>query len=81
MRNSCRLELGGGLVQELPIIRIIPIESHRLKLQNTFRTPVYTTQQRSNSSGFGWVFDADLSTNDHPSHGILQGVCLVLNTD
>ena len=27
------------LVQELPILHIIPIESHKLKLQNTFRTP------------------------------------------
>lgn len=27
------------LVQELPVLQIIPIESHKLKLQNTFRTP------------------------------------------
>ena len=27
------------LVQELPILQIIPIEAHKLKLQNTFRTP------------------------------------------
>jgi hypothetical protein len=27
------------------------------------------------------VFDADLATNDHISHWVLQGVCLVLNTD
>ncbi|KAJ2996626.1 Dynein heavy chain 10, axonemal [Globomyces sp. JEL0801] len=81
-RNSLvRLESGGRLVQELPILRIIPIESHRLKLVNTFRTPVYTTQLRRNAAGVGWVFDADLSTNDHISHWVLQGVCLVLNTD
>ncbi|TPX63919.1 hypothetical protein SpCBS45565_g06282 [Spizellomyces sp. 'palustris'] len=76
-----RLETGGRLLTELPILRIIPIESHRLKLVNTFRTPVYTTQQRRNASGDGWVFDADLSTNDHGSHWVLQGVCLLLNTD
>ncbi|KAJ3055760.1 Dynein heavy chain 10, axonemal [Rhizophlyctis rosea] len=76
-----RLESGGRLLTELPILRIIPIESYRLKLVNTFRTPVYTTQQRRNASGVGWVFDADLSTTDHVSHWVLQGVCLVLNTD
>lgn len=75
------LDSGGRLVQELPILRIIPIEAHRLKLVNTFRTPVYTTQLRRNAGGVGWVFDADLSTNDHTSHWILQGACLVLNTD
>jgi dynein heavy chain, axonemal len=76
-----RLDSGGRLLQNLPILRIIPIESHRLKLVNTFRTPVYTTQLRRNASGVGWVFDADLSTNDHTSHWILQGACLLLNTD
>jgi dynein heavy chain, axonemal len=76
-----RLENGGRLVRELPILRIIPIEAHRLKLVNTFRTPVYTTQLRRNAAGVGWVFDADLSTSTHTSHWILQGVCLVLNTD
>ncbi|KAJ3114591.1 Dynein heavy chain 10, axonemal [Phlyctochytrium bullatum] len=76
-----RLESGGRLLQELPILRIIPIESHRLKLVNTFRTPVYTTQLRRNASGIGWVFDADLATNDHVSHWVLQGVALLLNTD
>lgn len=77
-----RLENGGGvLVQDLPILRIIPIESSRLKLTNTFQTPVYTTQLRRNASGLGWVFDADLNTMDHNSHWILQGCCLLLNTD
>ncbi|KAI8847268.1 dynein heavy chain and region D6 of dynein motor-domain-containing protein [Chytridium lagenaria] len=46
-----RLESGGRLLRELPILRIIPIEAHRLKLVNTFRTPVYTTQLRRNASG------------------------------
>jgi dynein heavy chain len=27
------------------------------------------------------VFEADLKTDKHPSHWVLQGVCLVLNTD
>lgn len=32
------------LVTELPIMQCIPIEASKLKLQNTFRTPVYVTQ-------------------------------------
>ncbi|KAI9188096.1 hypothetical protein H9P43_002487 [Blastocladiella emersonii ATCC 22665] len=76
-----RLVPGSGLVQPLPILRIVPIEVAKLKLINTFKTPVYTTQQRRNAAGVGWVFDADLATRDHPSHWVLQGVCLVMNTN
>ncbi|KAK3083644.1 hypothetical protein FSP39_000711 [Pinctada imbricata] len=69
------------LIQELPVLKIIPIEAYRLKLQNTFRTPVYVTSQRRNAMGVGLVFEADLSTTEHLSHWVLQGVCLILNTD
>lgn len=31
--------------------------------------------------GVGLVFEADLRTQVHSSHWILQGVCLTLNTD
>ena len=31
--------------------------------------------------GVGLVFEANLRTEEHPSHWILQGVCLVLNVD
>lgn len=31
--------------------------------------------------GVGLVFEADLRTEEHPSHWVLQGVCLVLNVD
>jgi dynein heavy chain len=75
-----RMTPKGALLQELPIIRIIPVETNRLKLQNTFRTPVYTTQQRKDATGVGMVFEADLRSFDHSSHWVLQGVCLVLNT-
>ncbi|KAJ7419933.1 Dynein heavy chain 10, axonemal [Willisornis vidua] len=68
-------------VVELPVLRIIPTEAHRLKLQNTLRTPVYTTSQRRNAMGFGLVFEADLYTTRHISHWVLQGVCLTLNAD
>uniref|UniRef100_U3K3Y5 Dynein-1, subspecies f n=1 Tax=Ficedula albicollis TaxID=59894 RepID=U3K3Y5_FICAL len=68
-------------VVELPILRIIPIEAHRLRLQNTLRTPVYTTSLRRNAMGFGLVFEADLYTTKHISHWVLQGVCLTLNAE
>ncbi|XP_076363131.1 dynein heavy chain at 89D isoform X2 [Tachypleus tridentatus] len=69
------------LVQPLPVLKIIPVETHRLKLQNTFRTPVYTTSDRRNAMGVGLVFEADIRTTDHISHWILQGTCLLLNID
>ncbi|XP_006894689.1 PREDICTED: dynein heavy chain 10, axonemal [Elephantulus edwardii] len=69
------------LVVDLPILKIIPIEAQRLKLQNTFRTPVYTTSMRRNAMGVGLVFEADLFTTRHISHWVLQGVCLTLNSD
>jgi len=69
------------LVTELPIMQIIPVEASKLKLHNTFRTPVYVTQNRKNAMGVGMVFEADLATTDHTSHWVLQGVCLCLNID
>ncbi|XP_072908128.1 dynein axonemal heavy chain 10 [Hemitrygon akajei] len=69
------------LVTELPVLKVIPTESHRLKLQNTLRTPVYTTSMRRNAMGVGLVFEADLFTTRHVSHWVLQGVCLTLNSD
>ncbi|XP_076621651.1 dynein heavy chain at 89D [Colletes latitarsis] len=69
------------LVEELPILIVIPVEAHRLRLQNTFKTPVYTTSNRRNAMGEGLVFEANLATPEHISHWVLQGVCLILNTD
>jgi len=69
------------LVAELPIMQVIPIEASKLKLHNTFRTPVYVTQARRNAMGVGLVFEADLATTEHPSHWVLQGVSLCLNID
>ncbi|XP_027024931.2 dynein axonemal heavy chain 10 isoform X2 [Tachysurus fulvidraco] len=69
------------LVVQLPILKVIPIESQRLKLQNTLRTPVYTTSMRRNAMGVGLVFEADLFTTKHHSDWVLQGVCLCLNSD
>ncbi|XP_066245712.1 dynein axonemal heavy chain 10 isoform X2 [Euwallacea similis] len=69
------------LIEKLPVMGVVPIESFRLKLQNTLRTPVYTTSLRRDASGVGLVFEADLRTTEHISHWVLQGVCLVLNTE
>ncbi|XP_067295015.1 dynein axonemal heavy chain 10 isoform X2 [Pseudorasbora parva] len=69
------------LVSQLPILKVIPTEAHRLKLQNTLRTPVYTTSMRRNAMGVGLVFEADLFTTKHISHWVLEGVCLCLNAD
>ncbi|XP_076108254.1 dynein axonemal heavy chain 10-like isoform X2 [Mytilus galloprovincialis] len=80
--NSCLIRQNPKqLIEELPVLKIIPIEAHRLKLQNTFKTPVYVTSQRRNAMGVGLVFEADLATTEHISHWTLQGVCLTLNTD
>nr|XP_034180267.1 dynein heavy chain 10, axonemal [Osmia lignaria] len=69
------------LVEELPVLIVVPVEAHRIRLQNTFKTPVYTTSNRRNAMGVGLVFEANLATNEHISHWVLQGVCLILNTD
>ena len=68
------------LVEQLPIMQIIPVGGN-LKLNNTFKTPVYVTQNRRNAMGVGLVFEADLYTSEHQSHWVLQGVALCLNTD
>jgi dynein heavy chain len=42
---------------------------------------VYVTQARRNAMGVGLVFEADLASDMHPSHCVLQGTALVLNID
>uniref|UniRef100_T1JML4 Dynein-1, subspecies f n=1 Tax=Strigamia maritima TaxID=126957 RepID=T1JML4_STRMM len=66
------------LIQELPVLKVTPIEIHRLKLQNTFRTPCYTTSARANAMGVGLVFQADLSTREHISFWVLYGLRMLL---
>jgi dynein heavy chain len=41
------------LVTEMPLVQIIPVEANKLKLRGTIKTPVYTTQARSNAMGKG----------------------------
>lgn len=65
----------------MPIVQIIPIETNKLKLKDQLKTPVYVTQNRKNAMGVGLVFEANLKTEEHISHWVLQGVCMVLNID
>lgn len=69
------------LIYEMPIMHIIPMEASKLKLIDTFRTPVYVTSDRRNAAGVGLVFEADLPSTKHASHWILESVALCLNND
>ncbi|KAF5402104.1 hypothetical protein PHET_04435 [Paragonimus heterotremus] len=69
------------LLQEMPIVKLTPIEKHRLKLTGTVPLPVYITSQRRNAMGEGFVIALDIPTIEHPSHWILQGAAILLNTD
>ncbi len=69
------------LVQELPLLQIMPVEASKLKQMGTFKSPVYVTQERRNAMGSGLVFEADLDSREHASHWVLQGVALTLNID
>lgn len=69
------------LVQEMPLLQVIPVEANKIKLRGTIKTPVYVTQARRNAMGVGLVFEADLKTKQHLSHWVLQGVGMMLNTD
>lgn len=65
------------LVEELPVIQIIPVEISKLKLVNTFRAPVYVTQARRSAAGVGLVFEADLTSFEHSSHWVRTRVFLL----
>jgi dynein heavy chain len=67
------------LIQVLPYVQIIPVEANRLKLRDELPTPVYITQLRRNAMGVGLVFEANLTTKEHASVWVLQGVAMMLN--
>merc|ERR1712072_186496 len=69
------------LVVNLPIMQVIPVETSKIKLHNTFLTPVYVTRARKNAMGVGLVFESYLATTEHESHWTLQGVAISLNID
>jgi dynein heavy chain len=52
-----------------------------MNMNNYLPTPVYVTSDRRNAMGIGLVFEASLYTKKDLSHWILNGVCLLLNTD
>lgn len=80
--NHCLIEQSNKqLIQSMPLIKIIPVESYQANVNNSLPTPVYVTSDRRNAMGIGFVFEANLPTNKHLSHWILNGVCLLLNTD
>lgn len=80
-KNTLDYQLPKELVMEMPLVQVIPVEANKLKLRGTIKTPVYVTQARRNAMGKGLVFEADINTDIHPSHWVLQGVAMVLNTD
>lgn len=63
-RSMLRRQDPKVLVEELPVLQIIPMEASKLKLSNTFKAPVYITQSRRNAAGAGLVFEADLATGE-----------------
>ncbi|GAB0094129.1 hypothetical protein DMENIID0001_093610 [Sergentomyia squamirostris] len=69
------------LLERLPVLLVTPTEEHRVKMQNIFQAPVYTTTNRRDKREQGLEFQVDLKTDVHESFWILQGVCLLLNTD
>jgi dynein heavy chain len=71
----------GQLVQELPLLQLLPSEAGRGAGGGAFAAPVYVTQARRDAMGRGLVFEAALDTDEHPSHWVLAGVALVLNVD
>jgi dynein heavy chain, axonemal len=80
--NGCLVEQPRKqLLQSMPLMKIVPIEAHRHPMHNCLPTPVYVTSDRRNAMGLGWVFEASLQTKKDLSHWILNGVCLLLNTD
>ncbi|CDJ60958.1 hypothetical protein EMWEY_00008520 [Eimeria maxima] len=68
------------LSEEMPLVKVIPIESNRLNVRSLLRTPVYATEGRRNAMGEGWVFDAWLPFSEHASFWVLSGTALVLQT-
>ena len=69
------------LVEELPVMHIIPVEKNESAKAGELQVPVYITQARRNAMGKGLVFEASLQSDVHESHWVLQGVCMTLNLD
>lgn len=77
--QKLRKQLPKQLVMEMPLMKLIPKDSTEQGSRNSFLAPVYITQRRRNAMGEGYVFTAELKSEEHPSHWTLQGVALMLN--
>ena len=80
-RGCVSRQAPGQLIAELPFMEIVPVERRKLKSKNCIKVPVYVTQSRGNARGEGLVFEADLTSYEHESHWILQGLAIVLNKE
>ena len=80
-RGCVARQAPGQLIAELPFMEIVPVERRKLKSKNCIKVPVYVTQSRGNARGEGLVFEADLTSYEHESHWILQGLAIVLNKE
>lgn len=68
------------MYEKLPILAIIPIETHLLRLpKSSISIPVYVTSKRGNSTDHNCVFEANFNTLLHKSFWILRGICIVMN--
>lgn len=69
------------MYDKLPILAIIPIETHLLRLpKSSIKIPVYVTSNRENSiDHHNFVFEANFDTSLHKSFWILRGICIVMN--
>ena len=79
--HTLETQKNNELVEELPVMHIIPVEKNESAKAGELRVPVYITQARRNAMGKGLVFEASLHSDAHESHWILQGVCMTLNLD
>ena len=61
VQTSLPNQLPKTLIEPLPILQVVPVERHRLKLQGMLPTPVYVTAQRRNAMGVGLVFEARIA--------------------
>ncbi|CAF4764035.1 unnamed protein product, partial [Rotaria magnacalcarata] len=59
--NHCLTEQSNKqLIQMMPLIKIIPIETYRTNMTNYLLAPAYVTSNRRNTMGTGLVFEANL---------------------
>lgn len=55
--------------------------NEKINESNTINIPVYSTTDRRDAAGNGFVFEANLKCEEHPSYWILKGIALVLNKE